>query len=239
MGDEHETSGDHTHEDERSHEMSRDGERRDMDDREDGKTHDHGHAHEADDPDGLKSRTRALQSLLLEKGLISTEAVDEVLRLFEEEVGPMNGARVVARAWSDPGFKERLLSDADAAIAEFDFEIGQQHISVVENTPSVHNVVVCTLCSCYPWSLLGLPPTWYKSPQYRSRIVREPRTVLSEFGLDLSSNIDVRVWDSSSEVRYLVLPQPPADATDVEETELAQRVTRNAMIGVERMGDRR
>ncbi|WP_436348561.1 nitrile hydratase subunit alpha [Natronorubrum sp. FCH18a] len=201
--------------------------------------HEHPHSHEADDPDDLKSRTRALQSLLLEKGVISTEAVDEVLHLFEEEVGPMNGARVVTRAWSDPAFKERLLTDADAAIAEFDFEIGQQHVSVVENTPSTHNVVVCTLCSCYPWSLLGLPPTWYKSPQYRSRVVREPRAVLSEFGLDLDSDVDVSVWDSSSEVRYMVLPQPPEDVDDLEEDELVQRVTRDAMIGVERLGDDR
>lgn len=200
--------------------------------------HEHSHAHDNDDgPEGLKSRTRALQSLLLEKGLISTESVDEVLRLFEEQVGPMNGSRVVARAWSNPDFKQCLLSDADAAIAEFDFEIGQQHISVVENTPSIHNVVVCTLCSCYPWSLLGLPPTWYKSPQYRSQIVREPRAVLSEFDLEIDSDVDVRVWDSSSEVRYMVLPQCPADADGLDEDELAQRVTRNAMIGVERLGD--
>lgn len=198
--------------------------------------HDHAHAHE-DSPDGLKSRTRALQSLLVEKGLISTEAVDEVLRLFEEEVGPMNGARVVARAWTDPAFKERLLADADAAVAEFDFEIGQQHLAVVENTPTVQNVVVCTLCSCYPWSLLGLPPTWYKSPQYRSRTVREPRAVLAEFGVNLDPEVDVEVWDSSSEVRYMVLPQRPANTEGLDEDELAELVTRNAMIGVERLGN--
>lgn len=200
--------------------------------------HAHDHPHDTEDaPDGLKSRTRALQSLLLEKGLISTDAVDEVLRLFEEEVGPMNGARVVARAWSDPGFKRRLLEDANEAVTEFDFEIGQQHLAVVENTPTVHNAVVCTLCSCYPWSLLGLPPTWYKSPQYRSRIVREPRAVLSEFGLELHPAVDVEVWDSSSEIRYLVLPQRPPDTEGLDKDELAERVTRNAMVGVERLGD--
>ncbi|WP_331232398.1 nitrile hydratase subunit alpha [Natronorarus salvus] len=196
----------------------------------------HNHAHPEDAPDELKSRTRALQSLLLEKGLISTEAVDEVLRLFEEEVGPMNGARVVARAWSDPDFEGRLLDDANEALSEFDFAIGKQHLEVVENTPTVHNTVVCTLCSCYPWSILGLPPTWYKSPQYRSRIVREPRAVLSEFGLELNPEIEVRTWDSSSEVRYMVLPQRPPGTEGLNEEKLASLVTRNAMIGVERLG---
>ena len=175
----------------------------------DGHDHDHGHADPAGDPDDLKSRTRALQSLLLEKDLISMASINEVLELFETEVGPMNGARVVARAWSDPDFKSRLLEDANDALDGFDFGIGQQHLSVVENTPETHNAVVCTLCSCYPWSLLGLPPTWYKSPQYRSRIVREPRAVLSEFGVDLDDSVDVEVWDSSSEIRYMVLPQRP------------------------------
>ena len=199
--------------------------------------HDHGHGHDhAGDPDDLKARARALQSLLLEKDLVSVEAVNEVLELFETEVGPMNGARVVARAWTDPDFKRRLLEDANDAVAEFDFEIGQQHLSVVENTPETHNAVVCTLCSCYPWSLLGLPPTWYKSPQYRSRIVREPREVLSEFGVDLDDSIDVQVWDSSSEIRYMVLPQRPPDADGLGEEELAERVTRDSMIGVERLG---
>ena len=198
--------------------------------------HDHGHADPAGDPDDLKSRTRALQSLLLEKDLISMASINEVLELFETEVGPMNGARVVARAWSDPDFKARLLEDANDAIDEFDFGIGQQHLSVVENTPETHNAVVCTLCSCYPWSLLGLPPTWYKSPQYRSRIVREPRAVLSEFGVELDDSVDVDVWDSSSEIRYMVLPQRPPGTDGLDEDELVEQVTRDAMIGVERLG---
>jgi nitrile hydratase len=202
----------------------------------DGHDHDHGHADPAGDPDDLKSRTRALQSLLLEKDLISMASINEVLELFETEVGPMNGARVVARAWSDPDFKSRLLEDANDALDGFDFGIGQQHLSVVENTPETHNAVVCTLCSCYPWSLLGLPPTWYKSPQYRSRIVREPRAVLSEFGVDLDDSVDVEVWDSSSEIRYMVLPQRPPGTDGLDEAELVEQVTRDAMIGVERLG---
>lgn len=203
-------------------------------DHEHGHEHEHGHDH-AGDPDELKSRTRALQSLLLEKELISIESINEVLELFETEVGPMNGARVVARAWSDPDFKELLLEDANEAIEEFDFDIGLQHLSVVENTPETHNAVVCTLCSCYPWSLLGLPPTWYKSPQYRSRIVREPREVLSEFGVELDDDIEVQVRDSSSEIRYMVLPQRPPDTEGLDEEQLAERVTRDSMIGVERL----
>ncbi len=199
--------------------------------------HDHDHAADpAGDVDGLKSRTRALQSLLLEKDLISIESINEVLELFETEVGPMNGARVVARAWDDPEFRELLLEDANEAVERFDFDIGMQHLSVVENTPKTHNAVVCTLCSCYPWSVLGLPPTWYKSPQYRSRIVREPRTVLSEFGVDLGDDVDVQVWDSSSEIRYMVLPQRPPDTEGLGEDELIGHVTRDAMIGVERLG---
>lgn len=206
----------------------------------DGHDHDHerGHADPAGEPDDLKSRTRALQSLLLEEDLISMASINEVLELFETEVGPMNGARVVARAWSDPAFKTRLLEDANDAIEEFDFEIGQQHLSVVENTPETHNAVVCTLCSCYPWSLLGLPPTWYKSPQYRSRIVREPRAVLAEFGVDLDDSVDVEVWDSSSEIRYMILPQRPPGTDGLDEEALAEAVTRDAMIGVERLGER-
>lgn len=200
---------------------------------------DHAHAHDhAGEPDELKSRTRALQSLLLEKELISIESINEVLSLFETEVGPMNGARVVAKAWSDPEFKALLLEDANAAVDQFDFEIGLQHLSVVENTPETHNAVVCTLCSCYPWSILGLPPTWYKSPQYRSRIVREPREVLSEFGVELDDDVEVQIWDSSSEIRYMVLPQRPPDTENLGEEELAERVTRDAMIGVERLGVR-
>lgn len=198
-----------------------------------GHGHQHGHDDDDHDPDGLEARTRALQSLLVEKGLVTTEAVDEVVRLFEEDVGPMNGAAVVAKAWTDDEFKRALLADASSAIADaFDFDIGLQHLRVVENTATTHNVVVCTLCSCYPWSLLGLPPTWYKSPAYRSRVVKEPRAVLAEFGLDLSAERSVRVWDSSSEVRYLVLPRRPESTDGWTEAELAAIVDRDAMIGV-------
>ena len=206
--------------------------------------HDHGHAHDhhhdhdphegvtADDP---RPRARALQSLLIEKGLVSTDAIDEAITAYEREIGPLNGARVVARAWTDDAFRERLLEDADAAIAEFDFDVGVQHIEVKENTPTTHNAVVCTLCSCYPWSLLGLPPTWYKTPAYRSRMVREPRSVLAEFGVDLEDDTEVRVWDSSSEIRYMVLPQRPPGTEGMDEEELREVVTRDAMIGVERL----
>ncbi|MFB6281708.1 MAG: nitrile hydratase subunit alpha [Haloferacaceae archaeon] len=208
------------------------------DDGGDGHGHDHGGGpdpHADVSPDDPRPRTRAIQSLLIEKGLLSTEAVDEVVSAYEEEIGPLNGARVVARAWTDPGFKRRLLDDATAAIAaaDFDFEVGLQHLRVVENTPDTHNVVVCTLCSCYPWSLLGLPPTWYKSPAYRSRIVREPRAVLREFGTDLDESVDVEVWDSSSELRYMVLPRRPAGTEGMDRASLADLVTRNAMVGVE------
>jgi nitrile hydratase alpha subunit len=203
-----------------------------------GHSHDHGHAHDphegvtADDP---RPRARALQSLLIEKGLVSTDAIDEAITAYEREIGPLNGARVVARAWTDEAFRERLLDDADAAIAEFDFDVGVQHIEVKENTPRTHNAVVCTLCSCYPWSLLGLPPTWYKTPAYRSRMVREPRSVLAEFGVDLDDDTEVRVWDSSSEIRYMVLPRRPSGTEGMDEAELREVVTRDAMIGVERL----
>jgi len=206
---------------------------------ENGHEHGHGHGHGDDhdpDHDAIQSRVRALQSLLLEKGIVSTDAIDEVISSYEEDIGPINGARVVARAWTDSAFKTRLLDDADEALAEFDFEIGAQHIEVKENTSEVHNVVVCTLCSCYPWSLLGLPPTWYKTPAYRSRTVREPRAVLSEFGVELDEDAEVNVWDSSSEIRYMVLPQRPDGTAEYTEDELAELVTRNAMIGVERLG---
>jgi nitrile hydratase len=178
-------------------------------------------------------RAAALESLLIERGLITAAAVDEVIATYNDRVGPMNGARVVARAWVDAGFRERLLADGTAAIAEFAFEGGQtEKLVVVENTADVHNVVVCTLCSCYPWAVLGLPPKWYKDPAYRSRVVREPRQVLAEFGVSLPADTRIRVWDSSAEVRYLVLPQPPADAATLNEAELAARVTRDSMIGV-------
>jgi len=184
-----------------------------------------------DQPQAL--RAEALESLLIEQGLLSAEAVDEVIATYNERVGPMNGARVVARAWLDPAFKARLLADGTAAIAEFAFEGAQtEKLVVVENTDTLHNVVVCTLCSCYPWAVLGLPPKWYKDPAYRSRVVREPRSVLAEFGLHLPEHTRVRVWDSSAEVRYMVLPQRPAGSEALDEAALAARVTRDAMIGV-------
>ncbi len=180
-------------------------------------------------------RAEAIESLLKERGLISDEAVDRVIAMYNERVGPMNGARVVARAWIDPDFRQALLSDGTAAVAPYEFEGGQmEKLVVVENTPTVHNVVVCTLCSCYPWAILGLPPRWYKDPAYRSRIVREPRKVLSEFGVALEDDVEVRVWDSSAEVRYLVLPQRPLGSQGMSEDQLAQHVTRDAMIGVAR-----
>jgi nitrile hydratase len=179
-------------------------------------------------------RAEAIESLLIEKGLIASADIDEVVERYNDRIGPLNGARVVARAWRDPAFKQALLADATAAVAPFAFEGGQtEKLVVVENTPRVHNVVVCTLCSCYPWAMLGLPPRWYKDPAYRSRIVREPRRVLQEFGVDLDDAVEVRVWDSSAEVRYLVLPQPPVDPGSTTEDELAARVTRDSMIGVE------
>jgi nitrile hydratase len=179
-------------------------------------------------------RAEALESLLLEKGLLDPAAVDSVVERFNERIGPMNGARVVAHAWSDAGFKRRLLADGSAAIAEYEFDGGQiDKLVVVENTAEVHNLVVCTLCSCYPWAVLGLPPRWYKDPAYRSRSVREPRAVLQEFGVQLPASAQVRVWDSSAEIRYMVLPQQPANWRGVPEQELAKRVTRDSMIGVD------
>lgn len=178
-------------------------------------------------------RTKAIESLLAEKGLISSDAIDFIVQKFEQDIGPMNGAKVVARAWTDPDFKRRLLENGTAAIAELGYWGSQgAEIVVLENTPTVHNVVVCTLCSCYPWPVLGLPPTWYKSAPYRSRVVREPRAVLREFGTELDDAVDVRVWDSTSEVRYLVLPERPQGTEGLEEADLARLVTRDAMIGV-------
>ena len=178
-------------------------------------------------------RTQALESLLIEKGLLTTEIIDEVVQQYEQDVGPLNGAKVVARAWSDPDYKRRLLEDGTAAIAELGF--GDAHgskIVVLENTPSVHHVVVCTLCSCYPWSVLGLPPSWYKSYAYRSRVVREPRAVLREFDLELPDSVEIRVWDSNSDLRYMVLPERPAGVEDHSEEQLVALVTRDSMIGV-------
>jgi nitrile hydratase len=195
--------------------------------------HHHGHHHpEPESPVAL--RARALESLLIEKGLLTSDLVDSLVQAYEQDIGPMNGARVVARAWVDPAFKERLLRDGSAAINELGLEGNRNPLQVVENTPGVHNVVVCTLCSCYPWAVLGLPPTWYKSPAYRSRVVREPRVVLREFGLELDDSTEVRVWDSSAEQRYLVLPERPAGTEGMSEAELATLVTRDSMIGVTR-----
>ncbi len=180
-------------------------------------------------------RVEALESLLEEKGLVQGAAIDAVVELYERDVGPLNGARVVARAWADPEYKARLLADATAAIAEFGFGGAQsEHMVVVENTLRVHNVVVCTLCSCYPWAVLGLPPTWYKSPPYRSRVVREPRKLLGEMGLELPEDVEIRVWDSSAEVRYLVLPERPQATGGLSQDDLAALVTRDSMIGVAR-----
>ena len=176
------------------------------------------------------SRVRALESLLLEKGILAPDAVDRVIQRYEADTGPMVGARAVARAWTDPAYKRLLLDDPRAALARLDLDYAM--LMVVENTDAVHNLVVCTLCSCYPWPVLGLPPAWYKSPPYRSRVVKEPRTVLAEFGMVLDPSVEVRVWDSSSEIRYFVLPQRPKGTEGMSEEELASLVTRDSMIGV-------
>ena len=181
--------------------------------------------------------TKALESLLVEKGLITSARIDEIVKNYEEDIGPMRGAQVVARAWSDPAYKKRLLADGRAAIAEFGFtDPHGAELIVTENMDDVHNMVVCTLCSCYPWSVLGLPPTWYKSFAYRSRAVSEPRSVLKEFGLEIPESTEVRVWDSNSDIRYMVLPKRPADTEGMSEEELAEIVTRDSMIGVGEAG---
>ncbi len=181
-------------------------------------------------------RAEALESLLLERGLIDTKTVETFIRTYETAVGPMNGAKVIAKAWTDPEYKRWLLEDGPAAIASLGFEGPQgEHMVVVENTPAVHNVVVCTLCSCYPWPVLGLPPSWYKDPAYRSRVVKEPRAVLAEWGTELGPEVEVRVHDSSSEVRYLVLPERPPGTESMSEEQLAGLVTRDAMVGVRRV----
>lgn len=184
------------------------------------------------------ARARALQSLLTEQGVLSSEAVDDVIVHYEQEVGPQIGAAAVARAWTTPDYRERLLAEGLDAVRELDdVEVDDgMELRVVENTPDVHNLVVCTLCSCYPWAVLGLPPTWYKTPAYRSRAVDEPRALLrEEFDTDLSDDVDVEVWDSNSEVRYMVLPQRPPSTEGHDEAQLREAVTRNAMIGVERL----
>jgi nitrile hydratase len=176
------------------------------------------------------SRVRALESLLLEKGILAPDAVDQVVRRYVEDIGPMLGARVAARAWIDPTYKQLLLQNPTAALAEFGLDY--QLLQVKENTPAVHNMVVCTLCSCYPWAVLGLPPTWYKMPAYRSRAVIEPRAVLREFGLEVAESREIRVWDSSAELRYMVLPMRPPDTDGMSEADLLPLINRDALIGV-------
>jgi nitrile hydratase len=180
-------------------------------------------------------RVEALETLLVEKAVVDPRAVDEIIEHYESNVGPLNGARVIARAWTDPGYRRRLLTDGTRAVAELGFGGPEaQFIVAVENTPTVHNVVVCTLCSCYPWPVLGLPPAWYKSPQYRSRMVAQPRSVLAELGLELPAEVRIRVWDSSADARYLVVPERPPGTAGLGEAELARLVTRDSMIGVSR-----
>jgi nitrile hydratase len=180
------------------------------------------------------SRVRALESLLLEKGVLAPDAVDRVIQRYESDTGPMIGARAVARAWSDPAYKRLLLEDARSALRQFELDYAM--LVVVENTPALHNLVVCTLCSCYPWPVLGLPPTWYKMPAYRSRAVSEPRALLAEMGLDLPPSREVRVWDSSAEMRYMVLPRRPAGTEALAEADLVPLITRDALIGVAEVG---
>jgi nitrile hydratase len=194
-------------------------------------SHDHDHT---EPPSDLELRVKALESLLLEKGLVNPDALNTIIETYEHKVGPRNGAHVVAKAWTDPAFKQALLTDASSAVADLGY-MGRQgeHLTVVENTASVHNLVVCTLCSCYPWTVLGLPPVWYKSAPYRARAVSEPRSVLAEFGTALPESTDIQVWDSTSEMRYLVLPMQPAETEDWNEVQLQALVSRNSMIGVE------
>jgi len=191
--------------------------------------HDHAHSHLPSDPE---LRVKAIETLLLSKGLIDPNTLDELIDTYENNIGPQNGAKVVAKAWVDEDYKKRLLDDATSAIRELSYQGRQgENMVVVENTPETHNVVVCTLCSCYPWPVLGIPPTWYKSDEYRSRAVREPRKVLSEFGLNIDSKVQIKVWDSTAELRYLVLPMRPIGSENMSEAELAKLVTRNSMIG--------
>jgi nitrile hydratase len=193
------------------------------------------HDHEHDHGDELAVRAAALEAVLVEKGLLTTDQIDAIVERYERDLGPQNGARVVARAWVDPEYRERLRADGASAIRELGYGgFEGDTIIAVENTPDVHNLVVCTLCSCYPWPVLGLPPTWYKSPAYRARAVAEPRAVLHEFGVDLAPEVNVRVWDSTSEVRYLVVPERPEGTDGMGEEELAALVTRDSMIGAGR-----
>lgn len=191
----------------------------------------HDHDHQAV-PSDVALRVKALESLLVDKGIVDRAALDAIVDTYETKIGPRNGARVVARAWVDPAYKKRLMTDATAAIAELGYSGGQgEDMVVLENTPKVHNLVVCTLCSCYPWPILGLPPVWYKSTPYRSRAVIEPRGVLKEFGLELADDVEIRVWDSTAEIRYLVLPERPAGTETMSEEALAALVTRDSMVG--------
>jgi len=194
----------------------------------------HGHDHpNARPPAPIELRVQALEDLLREKGLFDPDAVETVVQHFEQNLGPMNGARVVARAWVDPAYRERLLGDATPAIAELGFGGPEgDHMVALENTETVHNVVVCTLCSCYPWPVLGLPPRWYKAAPYRSRMVREPRSLLAEMGYAVPEDVEIRVWDSSAEIRYLVVPRRPPGSEQLDEAQLAAMVTRDGMIGV-------
>ena len=192
-------------------------------------TDDHHHSHLPSDPE---LRVKALETLLLNKGLIDSQTLDELIDTYENRIGPKNGAKVVAKAWVDLEYKKTLLNDATSAIRELSYQGRQgENMVVVENTPETHNVIVCSLCSCYPWPVLGIPPTWYKSDEYRSRTVREPRKVLLEFGLSLDPKVQIKVWDSTAEIRYLVLPMRPKGTEHMGETELAELVTRNSMIG--------
>ena len=196
----------------------------------------HHHDHDHSELSETELRVRALETILTEKGYVEPAALDAIIQDYESRIGPRNGAQVVARAWTDPAFRERLMADASAAIAEFGFISSQgDHLVALPNTASVHNLVVCTLCSCYPWPVLGLPPVWYKSAPYRSRAVIDPRGVLAEFGVTLPGEVEVRVWDSTAEVRYLVVPERPAGTEGLSEDELAGLVTRNGMIGTARL----
>jgi nitrile hydratase len=204
-----------------------------------GHDHEHSHEHQAV-PNDPTLRVKSIESLLVEKGLVDPAALDAVIDTFEHKVGPHNGARVVARAWVDPAYRQRLLANAPAAIAEISgLQPSQgEHIMVVENSPKVHNLIVCTLCSCYPFTLIGLPPVWYKSTAYRSRAVIDPRGVLREFGLEIPEDVEVRVWDSTAELRYLVIPERPAGAETMSEDDLARLVTRNSMVGTAKVSPR-
>ena len=202
----------------------------------DNHVHDHHHDHDhTEPPSEVELRVKALESLLVEKGLADSEAIDTLIDAYENKIGPSNGKRVVARAWADPDFKRWLLEDATAAIASMGYLSSQtEQLRVIENTEDTHNLVVCTLCSCYPWPMLGLPPVWYKSAPYRSQAVADPRGVLAQFGTELPDDVEVRVWDSTSEMRYLVLPKRPDGVEDWSEEQLAELVTRNSMVGVEK-----